>query len=102
MSAEMGHDLRGVTCVKTDARARTAEPSLLPPAPKGEGMPATPWKTLRTPQTNREYVVMLTHLPMRKPTKLPAFLGYVRKIRTQLDRADGLVGYSLLAKPLSA
>ena len=65
-------------------------------------MPATPWKTLREPDPEREYVVLLTHLPMRRPSKLPRFFGYVRKIQKQLDRTAGLVGYSLLAKPLRA
>jgi hypothetical protein len=43
----------------------------------------------------------LTFLPLRRLSKLPRFLGYVRKIRQQLDASpDGLIGYSLLAKPL--
>ena len=46
---------------------------------------------------------MLTHLPVRRPLALPKFLGYVRKIRTQLEAGpSGLAGYSLLAQPLSS
>ncbi len=63
-------------------------------------MPATPWKTLRQPEPEKEYAVLLTHLPLRRVTKLPSFLNYVRKINQQLDKTDGLVGYSLLARPL--
>jgi quinol monooxygenase YgiN len=65
-------------------------------------VPATSWKMLREPEPSREYVLLLTYLPMRRPTRLPRFLGYVRKIQKQLELADGLVGYSLLAKPLSS
>jgi heme-degrading monooxygenase HmoA len=63
-------------------------------------VPPTPWKTLRAPQPGREYVVLLTYLPMRKPAKLPAFFGYVRQIRAQLDGTSGVIAYSLLARPL--
>jgi hypothetical protein len=65
--------------------------------------PPTPWKSLVEPESDRDYVVLLTHLPLRQLTRLPRFLPYVRKIQHQLDAApDGLVGYSLLAKPLSS
>jgi heme-degrading monooxygenase HmoA len=65
--------------------------------------PPTPWKSLVEPQSDRDYVLLLTHLPVRRLSKLPLFLRYVRKVQRQLDAApDGLVGYSLLAKPLSS
>jgi quinol monooxygenase YgiN len=63
--------------------------------------PPLPWKALGEPQPDREYLVLLTFLPPRRLSKLPRFLSYVRKIRQQLDAApEGLIGYSLLAKPL--
>lgn len=62
--------------------------------------PPLPWKALGEPQPEREYLVLLTFLPVRRLTKLPRFLSYVRKIQRQLDAGpDGLIGYSLLAKP---
>jgi|SRR5579884_1080818 len=65
--------------------------------------PPTPWKTLAEPQPDHEYVLLVTHLPLRRLSRLPQFLRYVRKIQRQLDAApDGLIGYSLLAKPLSS
>jgi hypothetical protein len=68
----------------------------VPPIP-----PPLPWKAFAEPQPEREYLILLTFLPLRRLSKLPRFLAFVRKIRTQLDaRPDGLVGYSLLAKPL--
>ena len=63
--------------------------------------PPLPWKAFAEPQPEREYVVLLTFLPLRRLSKLPRFLSYVRKIRQQLDAGpEGLIGYSLLAKPL--
>ena len=46
---------------------------------------------------------MLTHLPVRRISALPKFFSYVGKIRRQLEAGpEGLVGYSLLAQPLSS
>ena len=62
--------------------------------------PPLPWKQLGEADPAQEYLVVLTHLPVRRLTALPRFLSYVRKIQRQLDAGpDGLVGYSLLAKP---
>ena len=63
--------------------------------------PPLPWKASAEPQADRDYLVLLTFLPLSRLSKLPRFLGYVRKIQRQLDACpDGLIGYSLLAKPL--
>ena len=63
----------------------------------------TRWKSLAEPESDRDYLLLLTHLPVRRLSRLPRFLRYVRKIRQQLDLSpDGLLGYSLLAKPLSS
>ncbi len=63
-------------------------------------MPATPWKALRQPEPDHEYLVMLTYLPLGRLSRLPRFGRWVRRIQRQLDRTEGLVGYSLLARPL--
>ena len=65
--------------------------------------PPSPWQTFGEPHADHEYMVMLTHLPVRRLSALPKFLNYVRKIRGQLEaRPDGLAGYSLLAQPFSS
>lgn len=65
--------------------------------------PPLPWRTFGENEPEREYLILLTHLPMRRLTALPTFLGYVRKIRTQLDAGpDGLAGYSFFAQPFSS
>lgn len=64
-------------------------------------IPPLPWKAFEEPRPDDEYLVVLTFLPLRRLSKLPAFLAFVRKIQQQLNAGpDGLVGYSLLAKPL--
>lgn len=68
---------------------------------RGSIPPPLPWKALGEPQADRDYLALFTFLPLRRLSKLPRFLGYVRKIQRQLDaRPDGLIGYSLLARPL--
>ncbi len=65
--------------------------------------PPTPWKSFAEPRSDHDYLLVLTHLPVRGVSRLPLFFRYVRQIRRQLDAApDGLLGYSLLAKPLSS
>jgi hypothetical protein len=65
--------------------------------------PPSPWKTLAEPAPEVEYLVLLTHLPVRRLRALPKFLNYVRKIRNQLEAGpSGLVGYSLFAQPFTS
>jgi hypothetical protein len=65
--------------------------------------PPTPWKAFGQTAGDVEYLVLLTHLPVRRMTALPKFLNYVRVIRKQLNAGpSGLVGYSLLAQPFSS
>jgi hypothetical protein len=55
------------------------------------------------PEAEHEYLVLLTHLLVRRLTSLPKFLSYVWRIRKQLESAPaGPVGYSLLALPFSS
>jgi hypothetical protein len=65
--------------------------------------PPTPWKAFGEPTPDAEYLVLLTHLPVRRLRALPRFLNYVRMIRKQLNGGPtGLAGYSLLAQPFSS
>ena len=63
-------------------------------------MPALPWKSIGEAEPDREYIVVGTYIPVRRIVKLPEFWWSSRKIGKQLDTSEGLVGYSLLAKPL--
>jgi hypothetical protein len=63
--------------------------------------PPLPWKSFASADPEHDYLILLTTLPVRRLSKLPRFLGYTRRIQKQLDdRPAGLIGYSLLAKPL--
>ncbi len=62
--------------------------------------PPLPWSTFAEHDPEHEYLVLLTYLPVTRLRKLPRFLRYVRAIQKQLKAVpEGLVGYSLLAKP---
>jgi len=61
---------------------------------------ATPWKTIQRPVPTREYVALLSELPLESFRALPAFLSYAREIDAQLKRASGLIGYSMKARLL--
>jgi heme-degrading monooxygenase HmoA len=47
------------------------------------------------------YVVLASHLPLRKVSSTVRFIRAVSAVRKQLASADGLVGYTLRAKPLA-
>jgi len=64
-------------------------------------MPAMPWKSFRMPEPGREYVALLSYLPLRTFRAIPKFLGYFIEIQRQLRTAAGLIGYSMDAQPFS-
>ena len=48
---------------------------------------------------NREYLALLTYLPLSKYRMIPRFLRFSAAIRRQLSGSPGLIGYALRAKP---
>jgi hypothetical protein len=64
-------------------------------------MPSTKWFSFFGIQPDHEYLVLLTYLPLKHWSKLPAFLRYVLAIQKQLKSTKGVIGYSLLAHPFS-
>jgi hypothetical protein len=63
-------------------------------------MPATPWRQRSTPDPRQQYLVMASRLPLNSHRALPLFARYTLAVVRQLERSDGLVGYTLLAQPL--
>ena len=63
-------------------------------------VPPTPWKSSAQPDPDRDYLALATHLPLKRYLETPPFLRLVRRVQAQLGGTEGLVGYSLLAKPL--
>lgn len=64
-------------------------------------MPAKPWESSVAPSPERGYVALLSYLPLKSYSRLLPFFVYTFQIAKQLASAQGLVGYSLLARPLS-
>ncbi len=60
-------------------------------------MPAKPWVTFRTPDPDRQYIALLTELPLTRFWDLGKFLLYTLRIEAQLKKTPGVVGYSLMA-----
>jgi hypothetical protein len=53
----------------------------------------TGWHALQAPDPQREYLAVVTHLPLQNWRALPAFLKHTRRLRRQLAICRGLVGY---------
>jgi len=62
-------------------------------------MPSNRWVTFQKPEPGREYLALLSLLPLKGFAALPMFLGHLRRIQAQLKHSPGLVGYSLYARP---
>jgi hypothetical protein len=52
-------------------------------------------------ERDHTYLVMASHLPLTRITSTARFFRAVTAIRKQLADAEGLVGYTLRAKPLA-
>ncbi len=59
-----------------------------------------PWKTLTPPDSNTEYVALLSFLPLKDYRTIPKFLWLTFQTQRQLHNSKGLIGYSLHAQPL--
>src|SRR5437660_12162612 len=64
-------------------------------------MPSSPWKWCRQASPEREYLVLLSVLPLKLFSRIPWFLLHTLRIAGQLAAAGGLVGYSPNAEPLA-
>jgi quinol monooxygenase YgiN len=64
-------------------------------------MPASPWRTFGSPDPNGDFVALLSYLPLKSYSRVFSLVVYAPQIMKQLASANGLVGYSLLARPLS-
>jgi quinol monooxygenase YgiN len=64
-------------------------------------MPASPWRTFGAPDPNGEFVALLSYLPLKSCWRELPFFLYTAQVVKQLASAEGLVGYSVLARPFS-
>jgi len=63
-------------------------------------MPALPWKSLKTPENNKEYLAFLSFLPLKHYRLIPKFIWLALQTQRQLHKSAGLIGYSLDAQLL--
>ncbi|MGH3191503.1 MAG: hypothetical protein ACRDPY_30005 [Streptosporangiaceae bacterium] len=64
-------------------------------------MPDLPWTARTEMEAGTDYLVMASHLPLKRMTATVRFFRAVFAVRKQLATADGLVGYTLRARPLA-
>jgi quinol monooxygenase YgiN len=64
-------------------------------------MPASPCRTFGPPDPDSDFVALLSYLPLKSYWRVPPFVFYTAQVMRQLASARGLLGYSLLARPLS-
>lgn len=57
-----------------------------------------PWKSLAPVEPGREYVVLLSFLPLRSFFRLPLFFRYSVQINAQLRETPGAIGYAMRAQ----
>jgi hypothetical protein len=64
-------------------------------------LPAMPWKSFAAPERDKEYLALLSYLPLKTFRAMPKFYRYTRQIQRQLGDSEGLIGYSLDANVLN-
>jgi hypothetical protein len=64
-------------------------------------MLASPWRPIGSPNPDDDFVALLTYLPLKSYLRVLPFFIYSAQVMRQLASADGLAGYSFLARPLS-
>jgi len=64
-------------------------------------MPASPWRTFGSADPNSDFVALLSYLPLKNYSRVFPFFVYTSQVMKQLATANGLLGYSLFARPLS-
>ncbi len=57
-----------------------------------------PWKSLAPVEPGREYVVLLSYLPLTRYSKMPLFFRYSGQINAQLRATPGAIGSTMRAK----
>jgi hypothetical protein len=60
-----------------------------------------PWKAFAPVDKSREYLALLSYLPLKSYLKIPLFFRFTMQIQRQLKESPGAIGYSMRAKLLS-
>jgi heme-degrading monooxygenase HmoA len=62
-------------------------------------MPASPWKSHAAADSDHDYLVLGSYLPLQRLSATFRFARRVAEVRRQLAHANGLIGYSMLGRP---
>lgn len=60
----------------------------------------SPWKSMQPMQPDRDYVVLASSIPPLSRASTRALFAGASAVRKQLTNTDGVIGFSLLARPL--
>ena len=63
-------------------------------------MPASPWRAFGSLDPDGEFVALLSYLPLKSYWRVLPFFIFTAQVAKQLASAQGLLGYSVLARPL--
>jgi quinol monooxygenase YgiN len=61
----------------------------------------SPWIKFAPADPHREYLALLSYLPLNKYSAVPSFFRFTFQIQKQMRATPGAIGYSLRAKILS-
>lgn len=61
----------------------------------------SPWQTIRPLEPEHDYVVLASSIPARRMVSTARLVRGASAVRKQLAGTEGVVGFSLLARPLS-
>lgn len=64
-------------------------------------MIALPWITFAEADSEQEYLVLLSFLPLKSYLRIPTILSKTFTVQRQLSTTPGVIGYSLLTQPLA-
>ena len=60
----------------------------------------SPWKSVRVLEPDRQYVVLASSIPPRSISSTFRLFRGASAVRKQLEATEGVIGFSLLARPL--
>jgi quinol monooxygenase YgiN len=61
-------------------------------------MPTLPWRSFKVADSEQQYLMLLSYLPLKHSWQIPQFLLHTARIIGQLRKSSGLLGYSLRAE----
>ena len=61
----------------------------------------SPWKSFAELEPDTDYLVLASSIPAKSLRSTPAMFRGASSVRKQLGHTDGVIGFSLLAQPLT-